>query len=98
LPFCISVRHSASSSKSASAFFASIDQTSPPNSFHHRNCSKNKTLWAVTIDFGQRAETIDPRAHTTAGPSDAVLQAQFRIFTRPLDRQVSQFHAAGEEN
>jgi hypothetical protein len=37
-----------------------------------------------------------------AGPSDAAvgaaLQAQFRIFTSPLDLQVSQFHAAGEEN
>jgi hypothetical protein len=50
------------------------------------------------IDFGQRAETTAPRAHTTAGPSEALLQAQFRIFTRPLDLQVSQFHAAGEEN
>jgi len=54
------------------------------------------------IDFGQRAETTAPRAHTTAGPSDAAVhvvpQAQLRIFTRPLDLQVSQFHAAGEEN
>jgi hypothetical protein len=50
------------------------------------------------IDFGQCAETTSPRAHTTAGPLDAALQAQFRISTRPLDLQVSQFHAAGEEN
>ena len=50
------------------------------------------------IDFGQRAETTAPRAHTTAGPSETALQAQFRIFTRPLNLQVSQFHAAGEEN
>jgi hypothetical protein len=50
------------------------------------------------IDLGQRAETTAPRAHTTAGPSEALVQAQFRIFTRPLDLQASQFHAAGEEN
>jgi hypothetical protein len=50
------------------------------------------------IDFGQRAETTVPRAHTIAGLSDAILHAQFRIFTKPLDLQVSQFHAAGEEN
>jgi hypothetical protein len=44
--------------------------------------------------------TNPPRAHTglAGGAWFDSIQAQFLPFTKPLDRQLSQFHAAGEEN
>jgi len=57
------------------------------------------------IDFGHCREMTSPRAQTgifasglsTPGAS-AGIQAQFLILAKPLDRQVSHFQAAGEEN
>jgi hypothetical protein len=57
-------------------------------------------LSAVMIDFGHCIENTSCLAHTTlllAGLSMST-QAQLRAFTKPLVRQLSQFHAAGDEN
>jgi hypothetical protein len=54
------------------------------------------------IDLGHCRETTVPRAQTSFRFSGScpsrVIHAQFRSFTKPLDRQTSHFHAAGEEN
>jgi hypothetical protein len=57
-------------------------------------------LCAVITDFGQCAENVSPRAHTALRLSGCSIgiHAQFRTFTKPLDRHSSQFQAAGEEN
>jgi len=55
-------------------------------------------LCAVIKDFGQLVVNMPERAQTTLA-LDSVdgYHAQFLSVTRPLDRQASQFHAAGEE-
>jgi hypothetical protein len=54
------------------------------------------------MDFGHSRETTFFLAQTNCrrfgSASSCATQAQFLTFTRPLDRQVSHFHAAGEEN
>jgi hypothetical protein len=56
-------------------------------------------LWAVIKDLGQFVVIMPALAQTTLlGCSWDGDHAQFLISTRPLDRQISQFHAAGEEN
>jgi hypothetical protein len=51
------------------------------------------------IDFGQRRAITLPRAQTALDSGCSLAShAQFRIFTRPLDRHFSQSHAAGDEN
>jgi hypothetical protein len=54
------------------------------------------------IDFGHCRETTFPRAQTSLRRfcvcAGCATHAQFLTFTRPLDRQLSHFHAAGEEN
>ncbi len=56
----------------------------------------------MIIDFGHCRDTTFPRAQTNfwfaARSSSEQAQAQFLSFTKPLDRQSSHFHAAGEEN
>jgi hypothetical protein len=51
-------------------------------------------------DFGHCLENTFPRTHTIRSSSGVAAgnQAHFRLFTRPLDRHFSQFHAAGDEN
>jgi hypothetical protein len=62
--------------------------------------SKYRKLSAVMRDFGHRLENTLPRTHTIRSSNgvSAGNQAHFRLFTRPLDRHFSQFHAAGDEN
>lgn len=57
-------------------------------------------LSAVIKDFGQLLTNTAPRAQITFATSGCGFgsQAQLRIFTRPLARQSSHLHAAGEEN
>ena len=99
--FSPSFRHSLSNKLMASAVFASnCHRLGPPSSFHTPNCSKYVRLSTASTDFGQRSQVTFLRAHTAflSVASFGNAHAHFLIRTKPLARQFSQFHAAGEEN
>jgi len=57
-------------------------------------------LRAEITDFGHCAAYTPLRAQTAFPDVSGCWprKAQFRRFSKPLDRQASQFHAAGDEN